>query len=110
MFGGVVNHAVWETSAAWQYLSDNTLLNLARPSGKCAPDTPITVGWALVGAVSMGVGLAVALKIFTVLTPGIDEIEELKKGNIGVAVVLAAVILAMGLVVAITVLPESMLG
>ncbi|MHC4252164.1 MAG: DUF350 domain-containing protein [Planctomycetota bacterium] len=69
-----------------------------------------TFGWALVGAVSMGVGLAVALKIFTVLTPGIDEIEELKKGNMGVAVVMAAVIIAMGIVVAVTVMPESMLG
>lgn len=69
----------------------------------------VTFGWALVGAVSMGVGLAVALKIFTVLTPGIDEIEELKKGNMGVAIVMAAVILAMGVVVAITVMPESML-
>ena len=69
-----------------------------------------TFGWALVGAVSMGVGLAVALKIFTVLTPGIDEIEELKKGNVGVAIVLAAVIVSMGVVVAVTVLPESVLG
>ena len=68
----------------------------------------VTFGWALVGAVSMGVGLAVALKIFTVLTPGIDEIEELKKGNIGVAVVLAAVIIAMGIVVAVTAMPASM--
>ena len=69
----------------------------------------VTFGWALVGAVSMAVGLAVALKVFTVLTPGIDEIEELKKGNMGVAVVMAAVIVAMGIVVAITVMPESML-
>ncbi len=66
--------------------------------------------WALVGAVSMGVGLAVALKIFTVLTPGIDEIEELKKGNMGVAVVMAAVIIAMGIVVAVTVLPVNVGG
>jgi uncharacterized membrane protein YjfL (UPF0719 family) len=67
-----------------------------------------TFGWALVGAVSMGVGLAVALKIFTVLTPGIDEMEELKKGNMSVAVVLAAVIISMGIVVAVTVMPVSL--
>ena len=65
----------------------------------------VTLGYALVGAISMGVGLGVALKIFTVLTPGIDEIEELKKGNMSVAIVLGAVILSMGAVVAITVLP-----
>jgi uncharacterized membrane protein YjfL (UPF0719 family) len=67
------------------------------------------LGWALVGAISMALGLAVALKIFTVLTPGIDEVEELKKGNLGVAIVLAAVIMSMGIVVAVTVLPESFL-
>lgn len=66
-----------------------------------------TFGWALVGAVSMGIGLAVALKIFTVLTPGIDEMEELKKGNMSVAVVLAAVIISMGIVVAVTVMPVN---
>ncbi len=66
----------------------------------------VTMGWAIVGAVSMGIGLGIALKVFTWMTPGIDEMEELKKGNIGVAIVLAAVVLAMALVVAVTVLPE----
>ncbi|MFA6134390.1 MAG: DUF350 domain-containing protein [Phycisphaerae bacterium] len=67
----------------------------------------VTIGWALAGAVSMGLGLGVALKVFTILTPKIDEMEELKKGNIGVAIVLAAVILAMGIVVAVVVMPEA---
>ena len=56
----------------------------------------VTLGWALVGAISMAVGLGVGLKIFTLLTPKIDEIEELKKGNICVAIVMAAVIMAFG--------------
>ena len=60
-----------------------------------------TLGYALIAAVSMGIGLGVAFKIFTMLTPGIDEIEELKKGNISVAVVIAAVIISMGAVMAI---------
>jgi len=67
----------------------------------------VTVGWAIAGALSMGIGLAVALQVFTVLTPKIDEIEELKKGNIGVAIVLAAVILATAIVVAVAVMPEA---
>ncbi len=67
----------------------------------------VTLGWALVGAISMGVGLGVALKIFNWLTPNIDEMEELKKGNIGVAIVLAAVVLATAIVVAVTVIPEA---
>ena len=49
-------------------------------------------------------GLALALRLFTMLTPGIDEVEELKKGNMGVAVVVAAVILSMGGVIAMTVM------
>ena len=67
----------------------------------------VTLGWALVGAISMGVGLGVGLKVFTLLTPKIDEIEELKKGNVGVAIVLAAVIIASAIVVAVTVMPET---
>jgi len=67
----------------------------------------VTVGWAIAGAVSMGIGLGVALKVFTVLTPKIDEVAELKRGNIGVAIVLAAVILATAIVIAVTVLPEA---
>ncbi len=50
---------------------------------------------------------AVALKVFTALTPNLDEMEELRKGNWAVAIVLAAVILAMGIVVAVTILPET---
>ncbi len=56
----------------------------------------------------MGISLGVGFKLFTILTPGIDEIEELRKGNIGGASVRAAVILARGRVVAVTVIPESM--
>jgi len=61
----------------------------------------LTLGYAIVAAVSMGIGLGVAFKIFTMLTPDIDEIEELKKGNIAVAVIIAAVVLSMGAVMAI---------
>ena len=69
----------------------------------------ITLGWAIVGAVAMGMGLGVALKLFTVLTPKLDEMDELRKGNVAVAIVLAAVVLAMAVVVAVVVLPESAL-
>ena len=67
----------------------------------------VTIGWGLAGAIAMGLGLGLVLKVFTALTPGINEIEELKKGNLGVAIVLAAVILATALVVAVTVMPEA---
>jgi hypothetical protein len=41
----------------------------------------VTVGWAIFGAIAMAVGLGVALKVFTALTPNLDEMEELRKGN-----------------------------
>ena len=66
----------------------------------------VTVGWAIAGAISMGIGLGVALRVFTALTPKLNEMDELRKGNLAVAIVLAAVILAMGAVIAVTVLPE----
>ena len=67
----------------------------------------VTVGWAIAGAISMGIGLGVALRVFTALTPKLDEMEELRKGNWAVAIVLAAVIVAMGVVIAVVVLPEA---
>ena len=67
----------------------------------------VTVGWAIAGAISMGIGLGVALKVFTAMTPKLDEMAELRKGNLAVAIVLAAVIIAAGAVVAIAIVPTS---
>ena len=67
----------------------------------------VTIGWAVAGAISVGIGLGVALRVFTALTPGLDEMAELRKGNWAVAIVLAAVIIAMGVVIAVTILPEA---
>jgi len=58
--------------------------------------------WALVSAVAMGLSMGLVIKIFDMLTPGIDEMEELRKGNIAVAIVLGAVILAFGIVMGLT--------
>lgn len=68
----------------------------------------MTLGWAIVGAVAMALALALALRLYNVLTPGLDEMAELREGNMAVAMVMAAVVLAMGIVVAVTVIPESM--
>lgn len=58
--------------------------------------------WTLVSALAMGVALGIVTKIFDAFTPGLDEIEELRKGNVAVGIVLAAVILATGLVIGLT--------
>jgi uncharacterized membrane protein YjfL (UPF0719 family) len=63
----------------------------------------ITFGWALTGAVSMAIALGIMLKIYSWITP-INEWEEIKNGNMSVAVVLAAVILGTALVIALVVM------
>ena len=60
----------------------------------------VTFGWAVVGSVSMGVGVFLALKIFTLATRGVDEWELIRQGNMAMAVILAALVIAIGLVVA----------
>lgn len=55
-------------------------------------------GWAFLSALLMGVGTGLGVKFFDLMTPGVDEMEELKKGNIAVAIVVAAVIVAIGFV------------
>ena len=67
----------------------------------------MTLGWAIVGAIAMALALALALRLYNVLTPGLDEMAELREGNMAVATVMAAIVIAMGIVVAVTVIPES---
>jgi uncharacterized membrane protein YjfL (UPF0719 family) len=52
-----------------------------------------------VGLVLAVITLALALYLFAGLTRGIDEVEELKKGNLAIAGLLAGVAVAVGLLV-----------
>lgn len=63
-----------------------------------------TFGWGIVGAITMAVSLWILLRIFTWLTP-IDEWEELKKGNLGVAILMAAVVIGFAIVIGFMVAP-----
>ena len=65
----------------------------------------ITFGWALVGSISMGLGLAVMLFVFTHLTPQVDEWKLIREGSIPMAMIMAAVIIACGIVVASAIRP-----
>jgi uncharacterized membrane protein YjfL (UPF0719 family) len=62
------------------------------------------IGWGVVGAISLAVGLGILLRVFDWLTP-IDEWAEIKKGNISVAIIIAAVILALGIAVGFAIMP-----
>ena len=59
----------------------------------------ITFGWAIVGALSMSIGIIIALKLFDYSTPKVDEWELVKQGNIPIAIIFASLILAVGYVV-----------
>ena len=55
--------------------------------------------WSVVAALIFTVIIVVTMRLFSLLTPGIDELEELRKGNIAVALVMVGFILAVALVV-----------
>lgn len=61
-------------------------------------------GYGISAALTMAAGLVILIKIWDHFTP-IDEWEELKKGNIAVAIVTAAVIISLALVVAAAIQP-----
>lgn len=65
----------------------------------------ITLGWAIVGSVSMGIGIIITLKLFDFSTRDVDEWQLIKDGNIAMSLVMVAVILALGMVVAAAVHP-----
>jgi len=53
----------------------------------------------VIGLVLAVVTLEVALFLFATLTRGIDEVAELKRGNLAIAGLLAGVLIGMGLMV-----------
>jgi len=59
----------------------------------------ITLGWAITGSFSMGLGIIIAVKMFDLSTTKVDEWELVKEGNIPIAIILAAVILSVGYVI-----------
>src|SRR4051794_16095221 len=58
----------------------------------------ITFGWAIVGSVSMAIGIIIALKLFDLSTPRVDEGELVKQGNIPIAIIFASLTPAGGYV------------
>jgi len=62
------------------------------------------IGWGAVGILTMGLSLWILLSIFTWLTP-VDEWDEIKKGNLAVAIVMAAVIIGFALVISSAIAP-----
>lgn len=64
-----------------------------------------TFGWGITGAITMAVALPILLKVFDLFTP-INEWEEIKKGNLGVALIVAALIIGFAIVMGFSVVPS----
>ena len=62
------------------------------------------IGWGAVGILTMAISLWVLLSIFTWLTP-VDEWDEIKKGNLAEAIVMASVIVGFALVISAAIAP-----
>jgi len=59
----------------------------------------LAIAWAVVGGISFAVVITIGFRLFRALNPGLNEIEELKKGNMAVAMVLAAFLISLAAVV-----------
>ena len=57
------------------------------------------VGWSITAAVGFAFGIGIALKVFDMLSTDIDEREDIKKGNMGVALIFISLIVMVGLLV-----------
>ena len=57
------------------------------------------IGWSIVAAIGFSLGIGLAIKVFDWLSSDIDEWEEIKKGNIGVALIFVSLILTVGALV-----------
>jgi uncharacterized membrane protein YjfL (UPF0719 family) len=57
------------------------------------------VGWSITASVGFAFGIGIALKVFDWLSTEIDEWEEIKKGNMGVALIFISLIVMVGLLV-----------
>ena len=57
------------------------------------------IGWALAASIGFSFGIAIAIFIFNKLSTDIDEWQEIKNGNIGVALLEIALIVMIGIIV-----------
>jgi len=72
--------------------------------GRVVTNMLFLLAWVIVSAIAFAVAVPIAMRVFNRMTPGIDEMAELKNGNTAVAIVMGATILAMVLLVMAVVL------
>lgn len=59
----------------------------------------INFGWIIIATLGFSLALGLGYKIFDLFSKGIDESEELKKRNVGVAIIISVFIFTVALLV-----------
>lgn len=54
--------------------------------------------WSIVAAVGFAAAVAIGLQVMHFMTPGVNEWEELKKGNMAVGILWSAFVLSVAIV------------
>lgn len=67
--------------------------------GSIALNMLFAVLWSLVAAVGFAGAIAIGYRVLELLTPGINEWEELRKGNMAVALLWASFTISVAIVV-----------
>src|SRR5581483_10495985 len=67
--------------------------------GSIALNMLFAVLWSIVAAVGFAAAIAIGFRVLNVLTPGLNEWDELKKGNMAVGILWAAFTIAVAIVV-----------
>ena len=75
------------------------LPNAGPDFGSIALNMLFAVLWSIVAAIGFAAAIAIGFRVLNLMTPGLNEMEELKKGNMAVGVLWAAFTLAVAIVV-----------
>ncbi len=67
--------------------------------GQLLANMGLAIAWTVVAAVSFAVAISIGIRLFSALVPGLDEIQELKKGNLAVAAVWAVFMISLTAIV-----------
>ena len=57
------------------------------------------IGWSIVAALGFSIGIGLALKVFDLMSTDIEEWEEIKKGNLGVALIFMTLIASVAFLI-----------
>ena len=57
------------------------------------------IGWALAASIGFAIGISIALTVFDIMTPHINQWSEVKAGNYGAALIITSIIIMSGLIV-----------